>query len=168
MTTVAGQGTILRTDPDRCLITFERRLPAQIERVWAALTVPAELAGWLADSSVDLRVGGRIVHAFDPEDAASRVTGTILTLNPPKTLEYEWRFVGETRSILRYDLRAAGDSTLLTLTHQLLGVEQAAGYGAGWHAYLDALEAALVGTPTDHWATDLARRLPAYKAALEA
>ena len=168
MTTMAGEGTIERTDPDRCQITFERRLPAPIERVWAALTVPAELAGWLADSSVDLRVGGSIVHDFDPDDAASRVSGTILTLDPPKTLEYEWQFSGETRSILRYDLWADGEATLLTLTHRLLGVEQAAGYGAGWHAYLDALESFLVGSPPDDWATGFARCLPAYKAALEA
>ena len=33
----------------------------------------------------------------------------------------------------------------ITLTHRMLGVGHAAGYGAGWHAHLDVLEAAMVG-----------------------
>ncbi len=118
-------------------------------------------------SSVDLRVGGRIVHDFDPDHDGARVSGTVLVLNPPTTLEYEWRFHGETGSILRYDLVADGDWTLLTLTHRSLGVDQAAGYGAGWHGHLDALEAVLTGIEPDDWATGFATHLPAYKAALE-
>jgi uncharacterized protein YndB with AHSA1/START domain len=112
-------------------------------------------------------VGGRIVHDFDPGHDEARVSGTILALEPPTLLEYEWRFSGETESILRYDLVADGDGTLLTLTHRLLGVVQAAGYGAGWHAYLAALEAVLEGSEPADWATGFAQRLPAYKAALE-
>ena len=166
MTPNEGQGTIQRTNLDRCTIIFERRLAARIERVWAALTVPAEISSWLASSSVDLRVGGRIVHDFDPGQDAARVSGTILALEPPTLLEYEWRFSGETESILRYDLVADGEGTLLTLTHRLLGVVQAAGYGAGWDAYLDALGAVLEGLEPADWATGFAQRLPAYKAAL--
>ena len=163
----ADRGTIQRTDPDGCTITFERRLDARIERVWAALTVPAELAGWLADSSVDLRVGGRISHEFDPADDGQQVGGTILALDPPTTLGYEWRFRGETKSILRYELRADGDGTLLTLTHRLLGTDQAAGYGAGWHAYLTALAAFLAGIAPADWATEFAAHAPVYRAALD-
>jgi hypothetical protein len=44
-------------------------------------------------------------------------TKTILALDPPTTLEYEWRFKGETESILRHDLVADGEWTLLTLPH---------------------------------------------------
>ena len=167
MITNAGQGTIQRTDPDRCTISFERRLPARIERVWAALTVPAELTGWLADSSVDLRLGGTIIHDFDPDHDDLQVSGTILALDPPTALEYEWRFRGETESTLRYDLVADGEWTLLTLTHRLLGVDQAAGYGAGWHAHLAALDAVLAGSQPADWTTGFAAHLPTYKAVLE-
>jgi uncharacterized protein YndB with AHSA1/START domain len=168
MNTNPANGTILRTDPAHCTLSFERHFDAPIERVWAALTDPALLGGWLADSSIDLRVGGTIVHEFDPDDVGSRVDGTILVLDPPRTLEYEWRFLGETDSVLRYDLVADADGTRLTLTHRMLGTDQAAGYGAGWHTYLDALGALLAGSDAGDWGSGYAAELPYYMAALNA
>lgn len=167
MSTNPARGKILRTDPDHCTLSFERRLAAPIERVWAALTDPAQLGGWLADSTVDLRIGGRIVHEFDPDDAGSQVEGTILLLDPPTTLEYEWRFSGEAESVLRYDLLADGQGTRLSLTHRLLGSNQAAGYGAGWHTYLDALDALLAGSAPGDWEAGFGALLPDYQAALK-
>src|SRR4051794_36404325 len=52
-------GTLQRRDGEHVL-RFERRLSHPIDRVWAALTQPAGLVGWLAEADVDLREGGRI------------------------------------------------------------------------------------------------------------
>ena len=153
MMTSTSLGTIDRDDREHATIRFERRLPARIERVWAAITTASELEGWLADSSVDLRVGGTIEHVFEPGQEGARTHGLILVLEPPSTLEYEWRFSGEAESILRYDLIADGDETVLMLTHRSLGLTHARGYGAGWHAYLDALDACLSGGPAIDWGT---------------
>jgi uncharacterized protein YndB with AHSA1/START domain len=155
-------GTISPVDAAHATIRFERRLPAPIERVWAAITDQGQLATWLAPSSVDVRAGGRVEHVFDPADPGGQVTGTILRIEPMTVLEYEWRFLGEPHSILRYDLVADGDSTILTLTHRLLSVDQVSGYGAGWHAYLDALAAVLAKTEPADWDTRFAAVRAAY------
>ena len=52
---------------------------------------------------------------------------------------------GEPDSVVCFELRADGDATVITLTHRMLGLGHAAGYGAGWHAHLDQLAAALAG-----------------------
>jgi uncharacterized protein YndB with AHSA1/START domain len=155
-------GTITPEDSGHATIRFERRLPARIERVWAALTDPTELATWLAASSVDLRLGGAVEHIFDPDDASEQVRGTILEIEPMTRLEYEWHFPGEPESILGYDLAADGDETILTLTHRMLGLGQVSGYGAGWHTYLDALEAILSGREPADWDARFAAVRAAY------
>jgi uncharacterized protein YndB with AHSA1/START domain len=158
-------GTITRDDSEHATIVFRRRIPARVERVWAAITEPAELATWLAESAVDPRVGGVIEHVFDPTDQTQRVHGKILRFEPMTTLEYEWRFPGEPDSILRFDLASADDDTLLKLTHRLVGIAHASGYGTGWHAYLDALTAALTGLEQVDWGARFASVRGAYRLA---
>lgn len=155
-------GTITPVDATHATIRFERRLPAPIERVWAAITDQGELATWLATSSIDLRTGGKVEHVFDPADPGGQVTGTILRIEPMTILEYEWRFLGEPDSVLRYDLVADGETTVMTLTHRLLGIDQVSGYGAGWHAYLDALAAVLARTEAPDWDARFAAVRAAY------
>ena len=155
-------GTITRVDAAHATIRFERRLSAPIERVWAAITDPGQLATWLATSSIDLRAGGKVEHVFDPADPGGQVNGTILRIEPMTVLEYAWRFLGEPDSILRYDLVADGETTVMTLTHRLLGIDQVSGYGAGWHAYLDALAAVLARTEAPDWGSRFAAVRAAY------
>lgn len=168
MTADEAYGSIAPDDAGHGTIRFERRLHASIERVWDAVSDPAALATWLAPSSVELRVGGTIEHIFEPNNEEQRVAGTILSLEPMITLEYEWRFPGEPDSILRYDLVADGTDTILRLTHRLLNQKQVAGYGAGWHTYLDALAAILAGEPPIDWERRFGSVLAAYKTASEA
>jgi uncharacterized protein YndB with AHSA1/START domain len=162
MSEIETYGTITPVDAAHATIRFERRLSAPIGRVWAAITDQGQLATWLATSSVDLRAGGRVEHVFDPADPGGQVSGTILRIEPMTVLEYEWRFIGEPDSILRYDLVADGDATLMTLTHRLLGIDQVSGYGAGWHAYLDALAAVLARIEAPDWDTTFAAVRAAY------
>src|SRR4051794_17744470 len=58
-TTHPADGT-LDTRDDRHVMRYERRLAHPVERVWAALTQPSELRGWLADADIDLVAGGRV------------------------------------------------------------------------------------------------------------
>jgi hypothetical protein len=54
-----ADGTFEKRD-DRYVLRFERRLRHPIERVWAALTEPGELVGWLAEAEIELVEGGRV------------------------------------------------------------------------------------------------------------
>ncbi|GHE13398.1 SRPBCC family protein [Klenkia taihuensis] len=141
---------------DRRTITFVRFLPAPPERVWAALADPSS---WLAPATVEPRVGGAVRIEFDGDDVT---TGTVLTWDPPRTLEHEWHYPGEEQSVVRYDLAAVDGGTELTLVHRLLRADQAPGYGAGWHAHLDGLAASLAGEPHD-WDAAFGARLPRYR-----
>jgi uncharacterized protein YndB with AHSA1/START domain len=154
----------LRAESDgRVSIHFERVYDYRQEELWAALTDPEQLRGWLGDADVDLRVGGRIVIRFGDSDEEI-ASGTIHELDPPRLLEYDWTFLGESDSVLRLELEPRGDGTLLTLDHRRLTPSVAVGYGAGWHAHLDRLEALAGGGHVD-WDERFAELLPSYREA---
>src|SRR5262245_31687658 len=87
----------------------------------------------------------------------------VLVFDPPRTLEHEWHFEGETTSVVRYDLLPVGEGTRLTFTHRDLGAPFATGYPAGWHAYLDRLGALLDGTEVPDWDARLEIVRDAYR-----
>ncbi|KQS59864.1 hypothetical protein ASG36_02145 [Geodermatophilus sp. Leaf369] len=156
---MTSTGTYSAVSDDRRTVTFVRVLPAPPGRVWTALTSSADLGVWLAPATIEPRVGGAVRIEFGGED---RTTGSVLTWDPPHTLEHEWHHPGDDRSVVRYDLRAVDGGTELTLVHQLLQSGQAPGYGAGWHAHLDALAARLTGATHD-WDAAFADQLPRYR-----
>jgi uncharacterized protein YndB with AHSA1/START domain len=156
-------GRITRGSDGRATIHFERVYDYRPEELWAALTEPDQLRGWLGEVEIDLRLGGRVVIRFGETD--DQVTeGTIRELDAPRLLEYDWTYPGETDSVLRLELEPRGQGTLLVLDHRRLPVAAAAGYGAGWHSHLDALEALGRSARTD-WDERFAELLPKYRAA---
>ncbi len=69
------------------VITREMILPFPVERVWNAVTDPAEVRQWFGDQSdYDLKEGGEGVHKWG--DNAHRMR--ILTLDPPHRYVYQW------------------------------------------------------------------------------
>ncbi|MGD9710847.1 MAG: SRPBCC domain-containing protein [Thermomicrobiales bacterium] len=69
------------------VITREMTLDFPVERVWQAITDPAEVRQWFGDQSVyELREGGTGVHKWG--DNAHRMR--IVTLEPPHRYVYEW------------------------------------------------------------------------------
>jgi uncharacterized protein len=133
----------LREDGERCAVRFERLYDFRAEELWAALTDPDQLRGWLAHvRSLDLRVGGTVDFAFAEDDV---VRGEILALEPGRMLEYTWTYPGEDESVVRFELVPREHGTLLLLDHRRLNRSAGVGYGAGWHAHLDMLEATLAG-----------------------
>lgn len=155
-----GCGEVV-ADGERRTVRFERDLDASPEELWDALTSPQRLARWLAPSILTPGPNGHIRHDFGEGETCE---GPILTWDPPRLLEYGWRFSGESDSVVRFELTPVAAGTRLTLVHRHLGQAHAAGYGAGWHAHLDRLAAALAGDAgTVDWAERFAEVLPAYR-----
>ncbi len=157
-------GTIIR-DGETATIRFERRLPYPIESVWAALTDPEQRGRWLGSTTIDPRLGGRIeiVAEGPPVPTQHRsISGRILAWDPPRLLEHEWHqsVIGDT--VVRYELEADGDSTLLRFSHIGLTPRNADGFTPGTHAYLDRLEALLGGAPLPDWTKRYAEVQPGY------
>jgi Activator of Hsp90 ATPase homolog 1-like protein len=80
-----------------------------------------------------------------------RMTGRILVWNPPHVLEHEWKQSIVEDGVVRYELHADGDATLLRFSHRGLSVRTATGFISGTHAFLDRLEAHLGGAPIPNW-----------------
>jgi uncharacterized protein YndB with AHSA1/START domain len=160
---------VLRIDGERRGVRFERRYDASPAEVWSALTEPERLGRWLADAELDLRVGGAYVLRFSDEDESQITRGQVLALEPERLLELSWLYPGENDTVVRFELRPDGDGTILVLDHRGLPTKAAPGYGGGWHAHLDSLEAHLgAGGEPDWWGRyqELAPLYEAQEAAL--
>ncbi len=135
-------------------VRFERFLPHGIETVWAAITEPAQLAQWFGPAHIEAWEGGAV--ELTPEgppapEEARRVTGRVLTWEPPHVFEYESRQEVSGTTAVRYELRAVEGGVALILTHRRLDPEAAGGFAPGWGAYLDRLEAHVAGAPLPEW-----------------
>ncbi len=146
--TAADGGLEVRTD-GKSVLRFERRLAHPIERVWAAITDPGELIRWWGSARVELEPGGRFAMAWlnvDDEGNRAEMEATVTALDPPRLLELS----GDIHGVLRFELAADGDQTVLTFTSTLdLPDEYRTKVLAGWHYHLDALAAALEGRDAD-------------------
>ena len=145
---------------DRATVHFERWIDATVDAVWDAVTTPEGLQGWLSPAKVDLRHGGVIDLDFGESGLAG---GTILELSAGTSVEFEWAFPGEPRSVLRVELAPKDGGTRLTLNHRLLPGDQVIGYGAGWHAHLDQLNELLTNQPIGDWDHRYKELLPLYQ-----
>ncbi|MFD7507478.1 SRPBCC family protein [Streptomyces sp. NPDC059850] len=132
--------TLSQPGGGRSALRLERRIAHSPEKVWQALTDPAELAHWFpSEVQVDLRAGGRMGFVF-PGREAPDMEGVITELDPPHVFAFTW---GEDQ--LRWELRPDGEGCLLTLTHTFGDRFGAASFASGWHACITALAALLDG-----------------------
>ena len=146
----------LTVDGDRAVLNFERRLPFPVEVVWSAITDPHEREQWFGETTIEAHEGGTIeMVATGPPLPPERkqMTGRILVWDPPHVLEHEWKQPIVEDGVVRYELTADGNGTLLRFTHRGLGVRNASGFFGGTHAYLDRLEAYLTGDELPDWTT---------------
>ena len=108
----------------RCAVRVTRRYAAAPAEVWAALTEPDSLRRWLGDSEW-ARIGG---HTREVE--AERL------------LVLDWRAPGEEPSLVRFEIRADGDGTVLVLDHSLIEEQLGMVYMQVWSQRLDRLSGA--------------------------
>jgi uncharacterized protein YndB with AHSA1/START domain len=153
----------LETRDGRHVLRYERRLAHPVERVWAAITDPSELRGWLGDVDIDLVEGGRVqVRWLNSDDEGNQAVadGTVTALAPPRLLELDTAPHG----VLRWELAAAGEGeTALTLTVSVPAPnEQVGSARAGWHIHLEHLADALDGRPVD-WPAWPAEHRPRWR-----
>jgi uncharacterized protein YndB with AHSA1/START domain len=137
-------------------VVFHRRYRKPVAKVWAALTTPERLADWLAEAQIEFKPGGAIQLNWNK--GAHTMTGRVVAYDPPHVFAWSWPIDGR-ETVVRFELQADGDGTLLTLTHS--GVAAHGGPGpsvrAGWHAHLEGLPDAIEGRATP-WSTKTARQ----------
>ncbi|MDT9592856.1 SRPBCC domain-containing protein [Nocardioides zeae] len=135
-------------------VELQRDLPADPERVWRALTDPAELAAWYWPERMapavecDPVVGGAWRIASAPDGTA--VGGRFLAVARPLSLSWTWRWDGEEHeSVVAVTLAPTApeldtpDGTRLHLLHDGLRPEDVGSHREGWVSCLDRLPAHL-------------------------
>ena len=117
---------------------------ASPERVFRALTEPAELERWFVQKAeVDLRPGGAIRLEWAP-DAVE--IGTILVVESPHRLSYSWHALEPSPTIITFELTVENGGTRLRLTHTGIGAGEDwdryyTSVKSGWSAHLGDLAA---------------------------
>ena len=136
-------------------IVNEIHIAAQPERVFQALTDPAEVVQWWGQKGVyrateyaaDLRVGGGWHTAGDgPDGRHFVVKGKIVEIHPPRVLAYTWMasWTGDAETQVRWELSPTETGTLVTVHHSgLAGRPELTESYRGWPRMLAWLQAFL-------------------------
>jgi uncharacterized protein YndB with AHSA1/START domain len=132
-------------------LRYERRLAHPVERVWAAVTEPAEMIRWWCDADVDPNEGGKVelrwVNAKDG-GVATVARGVVTAWDAPRVVEYDTDVHGR----LRFELSPDGPVTLLVFTVTIeIPADALLKNLAGWHVHLEHLEHTLGGQPDIDW-----------------
>ncbi|MDQ1387202.1 MAG: hypothetical protein QOF56_656 [Acidobacteriaceae bacterium] len=140
-----ASGAQVRKDGESWTLILVRELRHSPEKVWQALTNPAQLGEWAPfDADGSLGTVGATVKLTTVAAPTAQVSETKVTrANPPKLLEYNWG-----GNDLRWQLEAFGGGTRLTLWHNIDRRFISMG-AAGWHICFDVLDHLLSGVPID-------------------
>lgn len=136
-----ASGARVHKDGDKWTLILVRELRHSPEKVWQALTDPAQLREW-APFEVDGNLGaaGNTVKLTWVETNVSLDT-TVTRADAPKVLQYTMG-----GSDMRWELEASDGGTRLTLWTGLDRRFISMG-AAGWHIAFDVLERLLSGNP---------------------
>jgi uncharacterized protein YndB with AHSA1/START domain len=135
--------TLQTTADGRETLRFERRLAHPPERVWRAVTDPAELRQWFPTEVVyEPRVGAPMQFDFGGEHGLDVWPGEVLEFDPPRVFAFAWA-----EDVLRFEVSAAEGGTLLVFTHNFPHqAGKPARDAAGWETCLEAFAGLLDGT----------------------
>lgn len=146
-------GAEVRKDGDKWALILVRELRHSPEKVWQALTDPAQLREWAPyDVDRNMDTVGTTVNltwAGAPAPMPMQVTRA----DAPKLLEY---------NDTRWDLEPLGTGTRLTLWTKLDRRFISMG-AAGWHICFDVLDHLLGGTPLGRMAGGSAMQLAGWQ-----
>ena len=124
----------LETIDGRQALRFERRLAYPAERVWRAVTEPAELERWFVATAPWTPVEG---ETFEAEGQQGRITA----LEAPRLIAWDW---GEEH--YSFEVSPQGDGCVLVFLHFFdPGLGPGAQHASGWESYLSRLDAMLDG-----------------------
>ena len=123
----------LETIDGRPALRFERRLAQSVDRVWRAVSEPAELERWFPAAADWTPAVGETFEA-------AGMTGEVTDVEAPHRLA--WTFDGDRYS---FELTSQEGGCLLVFTHVFDDRALAAQTATGWHAYFTRLDAHLAG-----------------------
>ena len=134
-------------------VHFERHFDAPVEDVWATITEPERMEGWIGGpvDELELKEGGNVIIQIHPAGPAT-VYGNVTTYDPGHLLELTWDvpawgpmpdLFGTT---MRWEVLPASSGSKMLLTHSLpVEAGRVHMFLGAWHAHLDELSNVLAG-----------------------
>jgi uncharacterized protein YndB with AHSA1/START domain len=123
----------LQTIDGRPALRIERHLAHPVERVWRAVSEPAEPGRWMPAAAHWTPALGEVFELGGQQ-------GQITDLDPPHVIA--WTLGAD---LFRFALQPEGVGCSLVFTHVFDDTTPAAQTAAGWECYLDRLDAQLAG-----------------------
>ena len=138
-----ASGAEVRKEGENWALILVREMRHPPEKVWQALTDPAQLREWAPfDADRSLGAAGTTAKLTTVGAPSPHVTETtVKRAEAPKLLEYNWG-----GNDMRWELQASGGGTRLTLWTSIPRPYIAMG-AAGWHVCFDVLDRLLGGAP---------------------
>lgn len=136
-------GARVHKDGEKWTLVLVRELRHSPDKVWQALTDPAQLREWAPfDADASMGTAGTTVKLTTVGAPTPMVSETTVTrADAPRRLEYNWGGFD-----MRWELEALGSGTRLTLWTNIDRRFISMG-AAGWHVCLDVLDRLLSGQP---------------------
>jgi uncharacterized protein YndB with AHSA1/START domain len=154
-----ARGASVHQDGDKWTLVLVRELRHSPDRVWQALTDPAQLHEWAPfDADRSLASPGasvRLTTVGAPSPHVSETT--VRRADAPKLLEYTWG--GQD---IRWELEPSATGTRLRLWHNIDRRFISMG-AAGWHICFDVLNHLLDGTPVGRIVAGEALKFPGWQ-----
>src|SRR6266496_3278773 len=137
------QKDVGQNNQEKWTLILVKELRHSPEKVWHALTDPAQLREWAPfDADGRLSTVGSTVKLTTVGAPVPHVTDTkVKRADPPNVLEYSWGDFD-----MRWELEALGGGTRLTLWTNIARPFISMG-AAGWHICFDVLDRLLAGQP---------------------
>ncbi len=126
-------------------LVFQRLIHHPAEKLWSALTDPAELAEWAPfDANRNLGAAGPVTLTMAGGDPAEPMVleCDVKIAEENRRLQYSWG-----GDMLTWELEPQGKSTMLTLLHRVEDPAWINMVAAGWHICLNIAERFLGGAP---------------------
>jgi len=134
------------------VIMQEVSIKAPADRIFDALTTPAELFKWWTVAGKyeavqvegDLRPGGKwlmVMKGCGGTATASAVTGEYREIVRPNLLTYTWVREDGIETLVRWDLKEVAGVTTVRVTHSGLVTDEMKARNNGWPMVLDLLTA---------------------------
>lgn len=125
------------------MVRFQRQSRHSAERLWRAITEPAEVSKWMDfPARVDLRVGGEWHLDFSKMKPGDGLPCVIVRIEPERVLSYAFGL-----SVIEWTLEDTADGCRYTFLQNGLvdRGENEEELSAGWHEALDCLDLHLDG-----------------------
>ncbi len=131
------------TDAQTTPYTITADLPVGPDEAFALVTEPERLRRWkTVSATVDLRAGGAYRFTVTPGHVAA---GTYRVVEPGRRVVFGWGWEGSEAlppdaSTVTVTIEPTETGSRVTLVHEGLDAEQAAGHAMGWEHFFERLE----------------------------